>query len=130
MDWHTQSIKEVFEKLESSSGGLQSHNAAERLKKYGENSLKKTTQFNILRVLSEQLKSFLILLLLCAAAIAFFMRSIVDASAIVVIVVINVGLGFFQEYKTEKAIQDLKKLLVTKTIVIRNGKRTVINSEF
>lgn len=129
MDWHTQSIKEVFEKLESSSVGLQSHSAFERLKKYGENRLKKTTQFNILQVLSEQLQSFLILLLLFAAAIAFFMKSKVDASAIIVIVVINVGLGFFQEYKAEKAIQDLKKLLAQKTIVIRNGKRTVINSE-
>tara|TARA_Y100000034_G_C6907733_1_gene421771 strand:- start:1955 stop:4534 length:2580 start_codon:yes stop_codon:yes gene_type:complete len=129
MDWHTLSEKEVLEELSSEEEGLDEIDANERLRKYGLNRLKKTGHFNALKVLFEQFKSFLILILIFAAILAFFMHSKVDSIVILAIIALNAGLGFFQEFKAEKAIEDLKKLMVPKAKVLRNGKVVEINSE-
>ncbi len=129
MDWHALSAKEVFEKVGSSEKGLAINNAEERLKKFGENKLQSTSSFNAMRVFLAQFQSFLIILLIIAAVIAFFMKSTLDAIAIFAIIVLNASLGFFQEYKAEKAIQSLKQLMITKTKVIRGGRRMTIAAE-
>ncbi|MBS3093179.1 cation-translocating P-type ATPase [Candidatus Pacearchaeota archaeon] len=129
MDWHTLSVKEVFDKLHSSEKGLDKKEVEDRLNKFGKNELKKTRQFNALKIFFEQFKSYLILILLFAAIISFFMESKVDAFVIVAIILLNSGLGFFQEYKAEKAIQSLKKMLVPQSTVIRNYRIMKIKSQ-
>ncbi len=57
------------------------------------------------------------------------MKSELDSIAILIIIFLNAGLGFFQEYKADRAMHSLKKLLVQKSKVFRNGKMTIINSE-
>ena len=127
MDWHLLSEKEVIEKLGPSETGLTNLQASERLKKYGENKITKTHKFSVLKTFLDQFKSFLIILLILAALLSFFMKSKLDSITILIIVMINAGLGFMQEYKAEKALNDLKKLLVHKSKVLRNNKVMVIN---
>ena len=129
MDWLLLSEKEVIEKLGPSETGLTNLQASERLKKYGENKITKTHKFSVLKTFLDQFKSFLIILLILAALLSFFMKSKLDSITILIIVMINAGLGFMQEYKAEKALNDLKKLLVHKSKVLRNNKVMVINSE-
>ena len=52
----------------------------------------------------------------------------VDAIVIAIILTLNALLGFFQEYKAEKAIDLLNKLRSYKTQVIRNNKLIEIES--
>ena len=122
MDWHALSEKEVIEKLDSYNEGLKSEEVSKRLSQFGENRLKKTRHFNALKVLLNQFKSFLIIILIIAAVISFFMHSVLDSIVIFVIIILNSGLGFVQEYKAEKAIEELKKMMVPEAKVIRNGK--------
>jgi len=128
MNWHTFSEKEVLEKLGSSNSGLKRSNISERIEKYGENKIVKAKSFNALKVFFSQFKSFLILILIFAAILSFFMESVIDSVVIFLIIILNAGLGFAQEYKAEKAIEELKKMMVPKAKVIRDGKVVEIDS--
>jgi len=130
MNYHTLSKKEVIEQFNSNEEtGLNNQEAEERLKKYGENKLIKTRHFDAIKVFLNQFKSFLIIILIFAAVLSIFMKSIIDSIVILVIIFLNAGLGFFQEYKAEKAINELKGMMVPKAKVLRNGKVMEIDSK-
>ncbi len=129
MDYHASSTKEVLEEFDSDEEGLGREEAAERLKKYGENKLIKTRHFDAVKVFLNQFKSFLIIILIFAAVLSVFMKSVIDAVVIFAIILLNAGLGFSQEYKAEKAIEKLKKIMVPQAKVLRDGKVMNIDSK-
>jgi Ca2+-transporting ATPase len=61
------------------------------------------------------------LLLVVAAVIAFFVGEITNTYILLIIVVINTVLGSVQEYRAEKALESLKRILPLKVKVIRDG---------
>ena len=128
MDWHTLSEKEVVEKLDSSEKGLDSEDATARLEKYGKNELRKTRQFNAIKIFLSQFTSFLIIILIIAAVISGVLDHWIDFWVIIGIVILNALFGFFQEYKAEKAIEKLKNMLVPEAKVLREGKVMKINA--
>ena len=73
-----------------------------------------------LRFLS-QFKETLILLLLASAAVSFFMGNTSDAVSIAIAVTIVVTVGFVQEYRSEKSIESLNKLVPYHAHLIRAG---------
>jgi len=129
MDYHALSVKEVLKEFDSDEKGLSKQEASERLEKYGENKLIKTRHFDAVKVFFSQFKSFLILILIFAAVLSIFMRSVIDAVVIFAIIFLNAGLGFSQEYKAEKAIKELKKIMVSQAKVFRGGKIMKIDSK-
>lgn len=129
MDWHTLSAKELIEKLDSSEQGLNKEQVEERLKQYGENKLIKIRKFNALKIFINQFKSFFIIILIFAAILSIIMKSFIDSAVIFAVLLINASLGFFQEYKAEKAIEDLKKMMIPEAKVFREGKVMKISSE-
>ncbi len=129
MNYHALSVKEVFRKLDSDVEGLDETQVSEKLKQFGLNRLKRTRHFNALKIFLSQFKSFLIIILILAVILSIFMGSVIDSAVISVILLINAGLGFFQEYKAEKAIEALKKMMVPEAKVLRNGRVMKINSE-
>jgi Ca2+-transporting ATPase len=129
MDWHTLSKEEVITKTSSNVNGLTEQQARARLKQFGSNKLRKTRHFSALRVFLSQFKSFLIIILVFAAILSYFMESMIDSIVILAIIVLNAGLGFSQEYKAEKAIASLKKMMVSEARVMRNGKFIKIDSK-
>jgi len=129
MNFYSLKKEEVLQKLSSSEKGLSSLEAEKRLKQFGKNKIKKIHTLNPLKILLSQFKSFLIYILIIAIAISFFIGHKIDAIVILVIVLLNAGIGFFQQYKAEKAIISLRKLLVPTSIVIRDEKQKEIPSE-
>ncbi|MFA6520816.1 MAG: magnesium-translocating P-type ATPase [Candidatus Gracilibacteria bacterium] len=117
-----QSADAVMEGFKTSEKGFSHTEAADQLKKYGKNEISQKGERGALRIFISQFESPLILILIVAAAIAFFTGETVDAVVIFAIVFINAVLGFFQEYKAERALAALKKFVSVKAKVIRDGR--------
>lgn len=123
------SEEEVLHVLNTTKDGLSESEANRRLKIYGFNRLQEHRRLNALKIFISQFASPLVLLLIIASIISFFLGEDLDAIAILAIVGLNAVLGFFQEFKAEKALQALKKLSSPKTRVLRAGRELVIDAE-
>ncbi len=77
-----------------------------------------------------QFKSFLTALLILAASVSFIAGDFLDGSLIVAIILINGGIGFFQEVKARKDVLALKKMVVQFARVERGGKEEKIEAKF
>ena len=101
-------VEQVFADFETSPSGLSKKEVVLRQKKYGLNDIKikRTTAFQIF---FRQIKSPFTYLLFFAALIAFFIGETIDFITIAAVVVINIIIGFFQEYRAERALQSLQK---------------------
>jgi len=113
--------EDVLKNLKTSNKGLSNTEAKSRLKEYGLNKLKSKKRKTALIIFLEQFKSFLVILLLFAVLISIFLGLYIDAIVIGIILILNALLGFYQEYKAERAVEALKKLIVSKVIVLRDN---------
>ena len=127
--WYTFSADETVKLQETDvAGGLSESEAAERLRTFGKNLLpEKKKKSKFIRFL-EHFNDILIYVLFVAAAITFFLQHYIDTVVILIVTVINAAIGFFQENKAEKALEDIKKMLSLKARVIRGGKRLEIDA--
>jgi P-type Ca2+ transporter type 2C len=121
MNWHKLSIQEVFELLGTNQQGLHSAMAEERLIEYGRNELDTGKKKSIAILFFEQFKDLMIIILMVAALISGIIGDLIDTIVILIIVVLNAFLGFFQQYRAEKAMQALKQMTVPQSKVMRNG---------
>ncbi|MCW3999961.1 MAG: cation-translocating P-type ATPase [Candidatus Bathyarchaeota archaeon] len=119
--WHALEAKDALTKLESSKTGLTSTEAAKRLQKYGPNQLITAKKTSPIKIFLAQFKSVLILILIAAALVSFATGHQFDAAIILIIVVISSALGFVQEYRAERALEALTRMLVPIASVIRDG---------
>lgn len=108
--------------------GLSTNEIEDRLKEYGLNELQSKKRVSPIKIFLLQFNDLIIWILMVATLISGFMGDKADAITILIIIVMNGTLGFVQEYKTEKSLEQLKKLSSPTAKVIRNGKIEVINS--
>ncbi len=122
------SVEETINDLETSSEfGLTNKSVRERLLKYGSNE-SRSHEVSIWEIFLRQFKSAFIYLLLIASVLTFVLKEYIDCSMILAFVLINVFLGFVQEYKSEKTAKYLKKFTDRKAAVLREGKEILISS--
>ena len=120
--WHTFSENDIYSELKTSEKGITSADAEERIKTYGLNELTKKKENTALKILISQFKSFLVGLLIVAMIVSYIIGEHIDAYVIGIIVILNALLGFFQEYRADKAVESLKKLSAPKANVMREGR--------
>lgn len=128
MNWHTQDINKVVEQLGASLDGLTSADADARRSEYGANEITEGKKRSIWELLARQFTDVMILVLIAAAVIAGFIGDIADTFVILLIVLLNAVIGFIQEYRAEKAMEALKKMVTTDTAVVRDGNMQNISS--
>lgn len=119
--WHNIDKKEVLAKLETTEQGLTEKEAALRLRKYGKNEIKEVTKISAFSIFLEQFKSVFVIILLATGTFSLFIRHYVDFGVISAIILVNSSIGFIQQYKAEKTISELKKMLVPIVKVMREG---------
>jgi Ca2+-transporting ATPase len=125
--WFDQTIVDVAKRLATDpERGLSSEEAARRLAQLGPNELRKAKGISPLALFAGQFKSLVIWVLIAAASVAIALGELIDGSAILAIVILNAIIGFFQEYRTEKAAAALARLAAPKARVVRGGHAAVI----
>jgi Mg2+-importing ATPase len=95
-------VDEVMGWLDSSAGGLSSAQVAARLARYGPNAIR-THHVKVLAVLGRQLRSAVLILLAGTAVVSYFLGDSIQAIIIGIILAASIGLGFFNEYRAERA---------------------------
>jgi Ca2+-transporting ATPase len=121
---YQQSIEEALNELNTSSRGLAGEEARARLERYGPNELKAARRVSPWTILLEQFKNVLIVILLAATVLSAFLGHGVEAIAITVIVLFAIILGFVQEYRAERAIEALGRMVAPTAAVLRDGAET------
>lgn len=128
MQWYQLEIDQVFADLNTSEHGLSESEVKERLAKFGPNKLAEEERVSKLKIFLHQFKSPLIYILLVAGIVTFFLQEYKDTGVIGGVLVLNALIGFIQEYKAEKQVQALKKMVVAKARVLRDGRELEVDS--
>lgn len=128
MQIHCLSVDEALKALGTTIQGLSQAEAARRLREFGPNELQAAERLPILAMLGRQCTHFLALLLWAAATLAFVADLMKPgegmdllAWAIIGVIVVNAVFSFIQEYKAERAIMALRRLLPMRVKVVRAG---------
>ncbi len=96
---------------------------------HGANVLKAKAKRNIFQKVLHVLTEPMFLLLFGAASIYFLVGEVTDGVIMLCCVLFVSGIEFFQEQKTDKALEALNTLSAINIRVIRNGKTVVVGSE-
>ena len=127
--WHPLAASAVFAKVQSSREGLSEEQAAERLAEFGPNSLPAKKPPGIVTIFLHQFLSPLIYILLTAGSVSLFIGEATDAFFIFAVILLNAGLGTFQEWKAEQSAGALQSLLQIYALVLRDGGKKRIAGE-
>lgn len=127
--FHAKDLSEIFHTLGSKPGGLPATEADRRQNEFGRNEIPDKKQQHPLFLFLKQFNNYLIYILILAVIISFYLGNIVDAYLILSIIIINAVIGFVQEYKAERSIESLKKMLVPIASVYRDGKLKQIDAK-
>jgi len=121
--------EEALEELKVNEKGLNPEEVQKRLAEYGLNELKKEKGRSPIKLFLSQFADVLMIILLIAMflslGLGIYQNSIdesIDAIIIFAIVIASAVLGFTQEYRSEKAVEALKRMAAPTAIVLRNGK--------
>ncbi len=125
-----QETDELLKNLETSVKGLNTLEVEKRLKIHGLNEIAKKDKKSGVIILLEQFTNPLVIVLIIASIIAFFLGEQTDAIIILVIVTINSVLGFVQEFRAEKTVRALRKLIAQKAKALRNGEKIEIENKY
>lgn len=125
--WHHLAEEDVLDALKSHHReGLDSTEAAERLRLFGPNAITAQATQSPLKRFLLQFHNPLIYILLVAGVVTLLLSEYIDSSVIFAVVIINAIVGFMQESRAESAINSLRKMLSSYAMVIRNGQKTRI----
>ena len=108
------------------AAGLTRDEAADRLSRFGSNTLLERAANPPWRLFVEQFTNAMILVLLVAAGITAVIGELKDTAVILAIVAVNGIVGFVQEYRAEQAIDALKRMSSPTARVIRDGQTVLI----
>jgi P-type Ca2+ transporter type 2C len=129
-NWHAMPVEEIIEKIRTDpEKGLDSEEVKKRLEKYGKNEIPKGKKRSTLERLLAQFKNTLIYILLIAAVITAVIEHWIDMWVILAVVIINAVIGFIQEGRAEKALEDLQEMLSMEATAVRDGEKSEVEAE-
>jgi Ca2+-transporting ATPase len=133
--WHNLTIEQAFIKLDSRPAGLTDAEAGNRLKRWGNNQLQTRRPVSLYKLFIKQFANYFILVLLFAAGLAYGVSFMpgqgerkLTAFFILGIILISVLLSFLEEYRSQRELEALGRLLMFRTTVLRDGVRREIDT--
>ncbi|MBF0387947.1 MAG: cation-translocating P-type ATPase [Candidatus Omnitrophica bacterium] len=119
MDSSVESIEKIT--------GLSEQMATARLKEDGYNELPSQRKKNLLSIMFSILREPMLLLLLVSGLIYLFLGEPRDALMLMSFLFVVIGISFYQEQKTEKALEALRDLSSPRALVTRDGEQRRIS---
>ena len=136
MKEYLRTTQAVLTEQQSSLQGLSDAEAQQRLAQNGKNKLEEGKKDSIVKRFLKQLADPMIIILIIAAVISALTATFngegegyADVIIIMVVVILNSGLGVYQESKAEKAIEALQEIAAATSKVLRDGKLCDVRSE-
>lgn len=133
--FYQNSAKNTLKLLKTSqNAGISTADAKVRLGKYGPNELEAGEKINPFKLFLSQFNDVLIIILIIAASISLGLSYVeehgskTEALLIYGIVIAIAIIGFFNEYKAEKTVEALKRLMSQSAKVRRSGKVVEIDA--
>src|SRR3990170_4769676 len=120
--WYAFDVEPIFQRLQSGRSGLKPDDVKNRLLTYGFNELPEKKRISPVGIFLSQFKNYLILILIGAAIISASTGETINAYVILFIILFISVLGFIQEYRAERAMEALKKMVAYEGRVLRNKK--------
>lgn len=129
-NWWLLSEQELSRILNTDSHrGLHAVEAQKRLQKFGPNQLLEQRRVSAGYLFLCQFKNIIVWILIAAAIIAGALGEWIDTFAIIIIIILNALLGFFQEYKAERSLSALRKMITRFSKVMREDQLQTIPSK-
>lgn len=114
-------MQDILSNYKTSKDGLTNEEVQKRQKHYGLNEIEEKKPTSPIVLFLSQFIDALIILLIIAAIASFAIGDVIDAGVIILAVLLNTIIGFVQEYRSQKAVESLKDLMVKKAIVKREN---------
>lgn len=108
--------------------GLNTAEASNRLKEYGKNIFSEKKSLSAFSLFLRQFTSPLIVILVIATISSFILQKYHEAYFVLTAVLVNVMLGYWQEFKANNAIKKLDSYITQKARVKRDNKELSIDA--
>ncbi|EMD93005.1 hypothetical protein COCC4DRAFT_196836 [Bipolaris maydis ATCC 48331] len=124
---HALTWKQVVEEVRcNAEDGLTTAEAKSRHEKYGNNDLGDDGGVSPAKILLRQVANAMTLILIAAMAVSFAIESWIEGGVVTAIILLNVVIGFVQEYNAEKTMDSLRSLSSPTATAARDGKTVTI----
>ncbi|VBB80618.1 Putative type IID cation-transporting ATPase [Podospora comata] len=127
---HTLTVPDVSSLLETDSqNGLDNTEAARRLQQYGPNKVEGAKGLSLWTILLRQVSNSLTLVLVITMILSFAIDDHIEGGVIAAVILLNIVVGFVQDYRAEQTIQALYALSAPTCKVVRSGQTESIKAE-
>ncbi|MCG8348820.1 MAG: cation-transporting P-type ATPase, partial [Chloroflexales bacterium] len=127
--WHTLSGAETLEQLAVSREGLSGEAASIIQQQVGKNTFPTQEPPSLWSIILHQFLSPLIYILIAAAVVSLAIGEVTDAVFIFIVLLINAGLGTYQEFRAEQNAAALQRMLKIYATVRRDGREQTLDAE-
>jgi P-type Ca2+ transporter type 2C len=128
--WHAIPAAETLTRFETDGElGLGAAELQRRLAEFGPNQLRVDDETRLATLVARQFADVLIGILALAAFVSAWIGDLIDASVILAILLFNAALGAAQEWRAERAIRGLKRMLAPRCQVVRDGQSREVNAD-
>lgn len=124
---HALPYRDLIDQLNANpEDGLKAAEASQRLDEYGSNEFGEAGGVNIGKILLRQVANAMTLVLILAMAVSFGIQSYIEGGVLAGIILLNVAIGFYQEFRAEKTMDSLRSLSSPTANTVRDGSTTAI----
>ncbi|KAF2123411.1 potassium/sodium eff [Dothidotthia symphoricarpi CBS 119687] len=124
---HALSFIQVIEETKCNpDDGLTTSEAKTRHEKFGNNDLGDDEGVKPGKILLRQIANAMTLVLILAMGVSFGIKSWIEGGVVTAIIILNIVVGFMQEFNAEKTMDSLRGLSSPTATAIRDGKTVTI----
>lgn len=106
--------------------GLNDAEAKRRLDDYGPNELGKMESVSPITILIAQVANTMTLVLVLAMAVSFGIKSWIEGGVVTAVILLNIKVGFLQEWSAEKTMDSLRSLSSPTARLVRGSQQVTV----